>query len=177
MRRAVRRAQAAGDRAAAGLWELPNVEGTLSAQQALRCSSAGARAGGADAQRERTTSLRTSSGICAAMTSASRPLVGSFTWVSGERFRQDIAFPAPSASLAAGGTGLSRPFAKMIPPAAVSGRGIFFSYAFCGSIASARVSVMAARKKGCLVVVDDVQGGGPYGSARSCCPCRDRGRA
>lgn len=79
----------------AGLWELPNVEGTLSAQQALALlDSWGLVPEELTRTRERTHifthvewhmrcyDIRVSAPVC------------SFTWVSGERFRQDIALPS-----------------------------------------------------------------------------------
>ena len=79
----------------AGLWELPNVEGTLSAQQALALlDSWGLVPEELTRTRERTHifthvewhmrcyDIRVSAPVC------------SFTWVSGERFRQDITLPS-----------------------------------------------------------------------------------
>ena len=78
----------------AGLWELPNVEGTLDAQQAL------ALLDGWGLAPEELTRTRDRTHIFTHVEwrmrcydiRVSAP-AGGFTWVSGERFRQDIALP------------------------------------------------------------------------------------
>ena len=78
----------------AGLWELPNVEGTLSAQQALALlDSWGLVPEELTRTRERTHIFTHVEWHMRCYDIRVSAPVGSFTWVSGERFRQDIALP------------------------------------------------------------------------------------
>lgn len=79
----------------AGLWELPNVEGTLSAQQALALlDSWGLVPEELTRTRERTHIFTHVEWHMRCYDIRVSAPVGSFTWVSGERFRQDIALPS-----------------------------------------------------------------------------------
>ena len=78
----------------AGLWELPNAEGTLDAQQALALlDSWGLAPEELTRTRERTHIFTHVEWHMRCYDIRVSDPAGGFTWVSGERFRQDIALP------------------------------------------------------------------------------------